>query len=374
MSAAPTQRGGDSWTGRDPGSAGLRAGERLERDRATGGGDPVLAVEDLEVVFETEAGAVRAAGGVSFELSRGERLGVVGESGSGKSTVALALLALIEPPGRIAAGSVRLNGRELTRLSDKEMQRIRGRQISLIFQDPMSALDPVKTIGSQLVETIRQHDSSISRRVARRRAVDLLRDVDVPSPERRLDEYPHQYSGGMRQRVMIASALANEPDVVIADEPTTALDVTTQAQVLMLLDRLASERGAAILLITHNLGVVAEFCDTVRVMYAGRIVESAAVGAIFSRPAHPYTEALLRSIPRADRLAEAPLPAIAGAPANLAMLPSGCAFEPRCELAAGREDCRLRVPAPRRVDAAAADREVECHHSEEQLARSGGGG
>lgn len=334
----------------------------------------MLAVEDLEVVFETEAGAVRAAGGVSFELSRGERLGVVGESGSGKSTVALALLALIEPPGRIAAGSVRLNGRELTRLSDKEMQRIRGRQISLIFQDPMSALDPVKTIGSQLVETIRQHDSSVSRRVARRRAVDLLRDVDVPSPERRLDEYPHQYSGGMRQRVMIASALANEPDVVIADEPTTALDVTTQAQVLMLLDRLASERGAAILLITHNLGVVAEFCDTVRVMYAGRIVESAAVGAIFSRPAHPYTEALLRSIPRADRLAEAPLPAIAGAPPNLAMLPSGCAFEPRCELAAGREDCRLRVPAPRRVDAAAADREVECHHSEEQLARSGGGG
>jgi oligopeptide/dipeptide ABC transporter ATP-binding protein len=329
-------------------------------------GDPVLAVEDLHTVFETAAGTVRAVRGVSFELRRGERLGVVGESGSGKSAMALSILGLVEPPGRVTGGTVRLNGRVVSDLGERDWQRVRGKEVSLIFQDPMSALDPVKSIGAQLVETIRQHDGAISRRGARARAIELLRDVEVPEPDRRLDDYPHQYSGGMRQRVMIASALANEPDVVIADEPTTALDVTTQAQVLLLLDRLASERGAAILLITHNLGIVAEFCDTVRVMYAGRIVEAADTHAIFAQPAHPYSEALLRSIPRADQLVRGPLPAIGGWPPDLADLPPGCAFEPRCPLGAGRDDCRVRAPVARALDGPA--RTAECHHAEEQLA------
>jgi len=328
--------------------------------------DPVLSVEDLETVFHTPGGTVRAVRGVSFDLARGERMGIVGESGSGKSAMALAILGLIEPPGEVLGGSVKLNGRELVDRPERELQRVRGKEISLVYQDPMSALDPVKTIGRQLVETIRQHDRGISRKAARKAAAELLRDVEVPEPERRLDDYPHQYSGGMRQRVMIASALANRPDVVIADEPTTALDVTTQAQVLDLLNRLVSDRGTAVLLITHNLGIVAEFCDTVRVMYAGRLVEGADTRALFRAPAHPYSDALLRAVPRADRLQRGPLPAIEGAPPNLAQLPAGCAFEPRCPLGAGRPDCQAEPPENRPV---ARGRLAECHHAEEQLAR-----
>jgi oligopeptide/dipeptide ABC transporter ATP-binding protein len=329
--------------------------------------DPVLSVSNLETVFHTGAGTVRAVRGVSFDLARGERLGIVGESGSGKSAMALSILGLIEPPGQVLGGSVKLNGSELSGRPDRELRDVRGKQISLIYQDPMSALDPVKSVGSQLVETIRQHDRGISRRAARTAAVELLRDVEVPEPERRLDDYPHQYSGGMRQRVMIASALANRPDVVIADEPTTALDVTTQAQVLQLLNRLVSERGAAIVLITHNLGIVAEFCDTVRVMYAGRLVEGADTRALFRAPAHPYSEALLRAVPRADRLQRGPLPTIEGAPPNLAELPTGCAFEPRCPLGSGRPDCRNLAPENRPVGA--GRRLAECHYAEEQLSR-----
>lgn len=328
--------------------------------------DPVLAVERLETVFHTPGGTVRAVRGISFEVRRGERMGIVGESGSGKSAMALSILGLIEPPGEVLGGSVKLNGRELVGRSERELQRVRGKEISLVYQDPMSALDPVKTIGRQLVETIRQHDRGISRKAARKAAAELLRDVEVPEPERRLDDYPHQYSGGMRQRVMIASALANRPDVVIADEPTTALDVTTQAQVLDLLNRLVSERGAAVLLITHNLGIVAEFCDTVRVMYAGRLVEGADTRALFRGPAHPYSDALLRAVPRADRLQRGPLPAIQGAPPNLAQLPAGCAFEPRCPLGAGRPECRGEPPENRAV---AEGRLAECHYAEEQLTR-----
>jgi oligopeptide/dipeptide ABC transporter ATP-binding protein len=326
---------------------------------------PVLSVDGLETVFHTASGTVRAVRGVSFDVASGERLGIVGESGSGKSAMALSILGLIEPPGQIVGGSVKLNGRELAGRTDRELRAVRGKEISLVYQDPMSALDPVKTIGAQLVETIRQHDRRISRKAARAAAVELLRDVEVPAPERRLDDYPHQYSGGMRQRVMIASALANRPDLIIADEPTTALDVTTQAQVLDLLNRLVSERGAAIILITHNLGIVAEFCDTVRVMYAGRLVESAGTRALFGAPAHPYTDALLRAVPRPDRMERGPLPAIDGAPPDLARLPAGCAFEPRCPLGAGRPECLGEAPVNRTVGAA---RLVECHFAEEQLA------
>jgi oligopeptide/dipeptide ABC transporter ATP-binding protein len=332
--------------------------------------DPVLSVRDLETVFDGARGQppVRAVRSISFDLHRGERLGLVGESGSGKSAAALSILGLLEPPGRVLGGSVVLNGRDLRTVGERAMQGIRGREISLIYQDPMSALDPVKTIGYQLTEVLRAHDRSISRSAARRRAAQLLTDVDVSDAARRLDDYPHQYSGGMRQRVMIAIALANDPDVIVADEPTTALDVTTQAQVLALLDRLATERGAAILLITHNLGVVAGFCDTVRVMYAGRLVESASTDAIFDRRAHPYSDALLRSVPRADRLVSGPLPAIPGAPPNLAALGPGCAFEPRCPLGHGREVCRTTAPPTAKLpDSDDGLRTAECHFASEQL-------
>jgi oligopeptide/dipeptide ABC transporter ATP-binding protein len=327
---------------------------------------PLLSVTGLETVFHTSAGTVRAVRGISFDVASGERLGIVGESGSGKSAMALSILGLIEPPGEIVAGSIKLNGRELAGRSDRELRAVRGKEISLVYQDPMSALDPVKTIGAQLVETIRQHDRGISRRAARAAAVELLRDVEVPAPERRLDDYPHQYSGGMRQRVMIASALANRPQLIIADEPTTALDVTTQAQVLELLNRLVAERGAAIILITHNLGIVAEFCDTVRVMYAGRLVESAGTRALFRAPAHPYADALLSAVPRPDRMERGPLPAIDGAPPDLARLPAGCSFEPRCPLGSGRPECRGEAPENRPV---ADGRLAECHFAEEQLAK-----
>jgi oligopeptide/dipeptide ABC transporter ATP-binding protein len=329
----------------------------------------VLSVNELETVFETGSAPVQAVRSISFDLHRGERLGLVGESGSGKSAAALSILGLLDPPGRVIGGRVLLNGRDLRTVGERAMQRVRGKEISLIYQDPMSALDPVKTIGKQVCEVIRIHDRSISRAAARRRAVELLKEVDVSDAERRLEDYPHQYSGGMRQRVMIAIALANSPDVVIADEPTTALDVTTQAQVLALLDRLAAEHNAAILLITHNLGVVAGFCDTVRVMYAGRLVEGASTHELFQRRAHPYSDALLRSVPRADRIIDGPLPAIPGMPPNLAALPAGCSFEPRCPLGNGRDSCREQAPPVRELpDSVAGTRISECHFAEEQLA------
>jgi oligopeptide/dipeptide ABC transporter ATP-binding protein len=329
--------------------------------------EPILEVTGLRTHFDVPGGPVRAVRDVSLTVARGERVGIVGESGSGKSALALSILGLIEPPGRVVEGSVKLAGRELVGLSDRELQGIRGKDVSLIYQDPTAALDPVKSIGRTLTDTIRGHDKSVSRKAARARAVELLRDVEVPNPERRLDDYPHQYSGGMRQRVMIASALANEPSLIIADEPTTALDVTTQAQVLELLNRLVSEHGTAVLLITHNLGIVAEFCDSVRVMYAGRLVEQSETRPLFRAPAHPYSQALLSSIPRADRLQHGPLPAIGGAPPNLAALPSGCSFEPRCPLGHGRDRCRAEAPADQSV---AGGRRSECHYAAEQLARA----
>ena len=325
----------------------------------------VLDVRDLETNYYTHDGVVKAVRKVSLEIERGHRVGVVGESGSGKSALALSVLGLIEPPGRVVGGSVVLNGRDIAKFSDRQLQKVRGREVSLVFQDPMTALDPVKTIGAQIAETILRH-RRIGKRAARRNAVDLLRDVEVPHADRRLDDYPHQYSGGMRQRVLIAIALANEPDLVIADEPTTALDVTTQAQVLDVLERLVTERKTAVMLITHNLGVVAEFCDRVFVMYAGRLVERACADDLFARQAHPYSEALLRSVLRPDRLRRGPLPTIPGFPPSLAHLPPGCPFEPRCPVGQGLDVCRTQVPLPVAVGDPADPVVAECHFAEER--------
>jgi oligopeptide/dipeptide ABC transporter ATP-binding protein len=335
--------------------------------------DAVLSVRGLRTQFHGREGVVSAVRDVSFDVGRAEKAAIVGESGCGKSALALSILGLIEPPGRIVSGEVWLNGRRISGLGDRAMGRIRGKEISLVFQDPMTALDPVKTIGHQIVEAIARHQPELGRKGARARAVELLREVEVPRAERRFDDYPHQYSGGMRQRVGIAIALANDPDVVIADEPTTALDVTTQAQVLDLLDRLVTQHGAAVILITHNLGVVAEFCDLVQVMYAGRIVERAVTTDIFARPTHPYTEALLKSVPRPDRLERGPLASIPGLPPNLAHLPPGCSFEPRCPYGHGREICTNVAPEP--LVLGPLDRPIvsECHFARERLARMSAG-
>ena len=330
--------------------------------------DPVLSVRRLRTEFHTAEGVFPAVRDVSFDLRRGGQLGIVGESGSGKSALALSILGLVRPPGRILAGEVHLNGRDLRRLGETGLSRVRGREVSLIFQDPMTALDPVKTIGRQIMEAILHHHPGTDRRRARRRAAELLDEVEVPAAAERLDSYPHEYSGGMRQRVMIAIAVANEPDLIIADEPTTALDVTTQAQVLDVFDRLVQSRGTAVILITHNLGIVAEFCDQVQVMYAGRIVESASTGQIFRRPAHPYTESLLRSVPRPDQAGRGRLFSIAGLPPSLARLPPGCPFEPRCFAAAGNPRCRTLAPEPQTLATESGPRRVECHLAAERLA------
>ena len=329
--------------------------------------DAVLSVRGLRTEFHTLEGVFPAVRDVSFDLRRGGQLGVVGESGSGKSALALSILGLVRPPGRIMAGEVHLNGRDIRRLGEAELSRIRGKEVSLIFQDPMTALDPVKTIGSQIVEGILHHAPGTDRREARRRAARLLDEVEVPAATQRLDSYPHEYSGGMRQRVMIAIAIANEPDLIIADEPTTALDVTTQAQVLDVFDRLVQSRGTAVILITHNLGIVAEFCDQVQVMYAGRIVESASAQAIFRRPVHPYTESLLRAVPRADEAERGQLFSVAGLPPSLADLPPGCSFEPRCFAGRGHPRCRSERPASLRVETPSGCRHAECHFAEQRL-------
>lgn len=329
-----------------------------KRERAM---SSVLDVRDLSIEFRTRAGPVRAVRSASFRLAKGEKLAIVGESGSGKSTLGLSLLRLLGPAARITNGEIWLNGRNLLALNEKELGRIRGRDIAMIFQDPLTALDPVKTIGSQIVETLIRHQS-IGRRAARRRAVELLQDVEIQDAQHRADDYPHQFSGGMRQRVMIAIALANEPDVVIADEPTTALDVTTQAKVIDIFERVVSDRGTAVVFVTHNMGVVADFCETCAVMYAGRFVEEGEVTEVFRAPTHPYTEALLEAIPTpgAQRLE-----AIPGAPPNPLDLPKGCAFEPRCRLGANLDQCKNVQPESRIVDPRGAHR-VECHFAFER--------
>ncbi len=290
--------------------------------------EPLLELRDLHVSFATRAGDVPAVRGVNLTLGAGETLAIVGESGSGKTVSALAVMGLVDPPGRVVKGSVWFGGRELTALPAAELRAIRGARIGMIFQEPMTSLNPVFTIGDQIAETLRIHHGTTARQ-ARDEVIELLRRVGIPAPERRVDNYPHEMSGGMKQRVMIAMAIACKPDLLIADEPTTALDVTIQAQILELLGKLQEEMGMAILLITHNLGVVAHFAREVVVMYAGKLVERAPVGEIFARPEHPYTRALLRSLPRPDRAHE-PLAAIGGTVPSPLEYPPGCAFAERC--------------------------------------------
>ncbi|MFO7303174.1 MAG: ABC transporter ATP-binding protein [Acidobacteriota bacterium] len=291
--------------------------------------EPLLRLENLRTWFHTDDAVVRAVDGVSYHVDAGETLAVVGESGSGKSVTALSILRLIpQPPGRIEGGRVLFKGRDLLTVSEAEMRRIRGAEISMIFQEPMTSLNPVFTCGEQIIEAVILHDR-VDRRTARRRAIEMLELVGIPSPEQRVDEYPHQLSGGMRQRVMIAMALACRPSVLIADEPTTALDVTIQAQILDLLRRLQRELGMAIILITHDLGVVAEMAHRVAVMYAGQVVEYADVRSLFKRPLHPYTAGLLASLPRLGVERDS-LPVIPGSVPNPAHFPRGCRFHPRC--------------------------------------------
>ncbi len=308
---------------------------------------PVLQIEDLQTHFFTAVGTVRAVDGVSYELKSGETLGVVGESGCGKSVSALSILRLVaNPPGRIVGGKIRFEGRNLLELSESEMERIRGNEISMIFQEPMTSLNPLYTIGRQVSEAIALHQG-LSRREALNRAVEMLRQVSIPEPERRVHAYPHQLSGGMRQRVMIAMALSCNPKVLIADEPTTALDVTIQAQILDLMRGLQQTFGTAIVLITHDMGVVAENADRVVVMYAGRKVEEASSKDLFDTPGHPYTKGLLGSIPHLEMAARsdtrrARLNEIKGLVPSLFNLPPGCSFAPRCSFAT--DHCRQVAP------------------------------
>jgi peptide/nickel transport system ATP-binding protein len=299
----------------------------------------LLRVRDLVTTFRMpEGGTLRAVDEVSFDVPEGATVGIVGESGCGKSVTALSILRLVpQPAGAIASGSIELNGRDLLKLDERAMRDVRGNEISMIFQEPMTSLNPVYTVGAQIVEAIRLHQDK-SRREAHARAIEMLRLVGIPSPETNVDAYPHQLSGGMRQRVMIAMALACEPKLLLADEPTTALDVTIQAQILELLRKLQREMKMSVVLITHDLGVVAEYTEQVIVMYAGRVVENARVDALFARPKHPYTRALLQSLPRLHDAISDPngkrkrLPTIEGMVPNLAHLPSGCRFADRCSM------------------------------------------
>ena len=289
----------------------------------------LLEVHDLHTVFPTKHGTVKAVDGVSFHLDRGETLGIVGESGSGKSVTVQSVMRLLQRPGRIAGGRVLYKGRDLVRVSASEMQEIRGEEIAMIFQDPMTSMNPVFKTGWQVGEPLRLHKQFDAKKSAQE-AIGFLKKVGIPEPEKRAEQYPHEFSGGMRQRAMIAMGLSTSPSVLIADEPTTALDVTIQAQILDLLRQVNQDFGTATILITHNLGVVAGMCERVMVMYAGKVVESGPTADVFANPKHPYTWSLLRSIPRLDAEAHEPLRAIEGLPPDLINLPTGCAFHPRC--------------------------------------------
>jgi len=289
---------------------------------------PLLAVENLRVEFPTRRGALIAVDDISFEIARGETLGVVGESGAGKSLTGAAIIGLLEPPGRIAGGRIFFDGRRIDNLPYAEMRRLRGAKIGAIFQDPLTSLNPLYTVGRQLIETIRTH-LPLSETEAKRRAVSLLEEVGIPAPERRLDQYPHQFSGGMRQRVVIALALCANPQLIVADEPTTALDVSIQAQIVALIKRLCREHGTAVMLVTHDMGVIAETADRVAVMYSGRIAEIGPVRSVIKSPKHPYTVGLMASIPMiGDKAAH--LAQIKGSMPRLGSIPPGCAFNPRC--------------------------------------------
>ncbi|WP_406623112.1 ABC transporter ATP-binding protein [Acidovorax sp. SDU_ACID1] len=300
----------------------------------------LLEVQNLVVEFPGRRGTLRALDDVSFSIAPGEILGVVGESGAGKSLTGASIIGLLEPPGRVASGRILLEGQRIDNLPHEQMRHIRGRRIGAIFQDPLTSLNPLYTVGQQLVETIRTH-LPVSAAEARQRAIQLLKDTGIPAAEQRVDHYPHQFSGGMRQRVVIALALAAEPQLIVADEPTTALDVSIQAQIIQLLKHICKTRGAAVMLITHDMGVIAETCDRVAVMYAGRVAEIGPVHEVINHPAHPYTAGLMASIPDMEHDRER-LNQIDGAMPRLTAIPEGCAFNPRCPRAFAR--CRVARP------------------------------
>jgi oligopeptide transport system ATP-binding protein len=340
---------------------------RSTRSRGECVPDPLLSIENLVVEFKTEDGIVHAVDGVSYDLFPGETLGIVGESGSGKSVSTLALLGLIPlPPGRIASGTAMFKGQDLLRLKKKALREVRGNEVAMIFQDPMTSLNPVLTVGNQLGEAIKTHHPDEKNDAIKGRVIELLKLVGVPNAETRYSQYPHEFSGGMRQRAMIAMAISNSPSLLIADEPTTALDVTIQAQVLEVMKRVQKETDAATILITHDLGIVAEMCDRVVVMYAGHIVESGDVTTIFTLPRHPYTIGLMNSLPKLTEDEEW-LEPITGAPPSLIDLPSGCPFHPRCFLA--REKCRQENPPLIQVEGAGPAHLSACHFSEELIGR-----
>jgi peptide/nickel transport system ATP-binding protein/oligopeptide transport system ATP-binding protein len=333
-------------------------------------GERLLEVKDLSVHFATEDGVVRAVDGVSFELERGKVLGIDGESGSGKSVTAMTVMCLTRDVNARFGGEVNYEGRNLLELSDSEMQNYRGNEIGMIFQDPMTSLNPVYRIGEQIVEAIQIHDK-VGRRTAHQRAVELLRQVGIPNPESRVDDFPHQFSGGMRQRAMIAMALSCNPSILIADEPTTALDVTIQAQIVELISTLKDDFNSAVIMITHDLGVVADIADEILVMYAGRVVECAATRDLFYDPQRPYTWGLLGSIPRLDRPRPDRLHSITGAPPSLINLPQGCKFRPRCPHAFEKcfEEPGLenRVETPGHLDRCWLDVDYKRAHRDESI-------
>jgi len=310
----------------------------------------LLEVDDLRTYFKTRAGEVHAVDGVSIAVERGKTLGIVGESGCGKSVTALSIMGLLPPSGRIVSGSIRFDGRELTRMSQRELEDIRGRQIAMIFQDPMTSLNPTLRIGTQIMETMQRH-LDVSRDEARKRAIDLLEEVHIPNARQRLDDYPHRYSGGMRQRVMIAIALSCNPRLLIADEPTTALDVTVQAGILDLLEELREEHEMSMIIITHDMGVVAEAADDIAVMYAGQIVEQTSAEELFDHPEHPYTEALLGALPQleGEGVRRGRLTAIPGRPPDLLDPPTACRFAPRCPYASFDDSCAKEPPELREI-------------------------
>ncbi len=302
----------------------------------------VLEVNDLRTYFFTPEGVVKAVDGVSYDVKEGETMALVGESGCGKTVSALSIMRLIPiPPGKIVSGRISFNGKDLSALDDEEIRKIRGKEIAMVFQEPMTSLNPVLTIGRQLTETLEVH-LNMNREDGARRAAEVLKLVGIPDPERRLTQYPHQFSGGMRQRVMIAMALTCDPKLILADEPTTALDVTIQAQILELLKELSRRLGVAMVIITHNLGVVARYADRVNVMYAGKVIESGASMEIYHHPQHPYTLGLLHSVPRLDKPRREKLDPIEGQPPDLINLPPGCSFRPRCRFAG--EKCGEEIP------------------------------
>ncbi len=322
---------------------------------------PILALRGIRTVIPQAGGTLTLVDGVSLQVGPGETLAVVGESGSGKTMTFLSALRLAPKAARLEAGEIMLEGRDLARIDMPALRRIRGAEIAMVFQDPLTGLNPVFSVGDQIVEVLRAH-LPLSRRDARTRAISLLERVHIPAASRRFSDYPHQFSGGMRQRVLIAMAIALNPKVLIADEPTTALDVTVQAQVLDLLAELQRESGMALVLITHDLGVVARYADHVAVMYAGRVVEEGPTERVFGATAHPYTVSLFRSIPHLDGDADQPLTPIEGQPPRPGAPRQGCSFEPRCFLAAGREDCRTLEPSLRPAE---ADHLAACHHRAE---------